>query len=85
MPSELPAGLLYLEVQRGSFLGPALPLLVAPEPALALEAAIMLAMTQPADRQGLTVDLGSNMRCQADHEQQPRYNMSDCTADREYA
>ena len=58
----MPAGLLYLEVQRGSFMGPALPVLVALTPALAAEAAHMLQMTPPSDRQGLVVDLGCAMR-----------------------
>lgn len=62
LPGDVPAGLLYLEVQRGSFMGPALPVLVALTPALAAEAAHMLQMTPPSDRQGLVVDLGCAMR-----------------------
>ncbi|DBA75150.1 hypothetical protein WJX77_004561 [Trebouxia sp. C0004] len=62
LPGEVPAGLLYLEVQRGPFMGPALPVLVAPTPALAAEAAHMLQMTQSSDRQGLIVDLGCAMQ-----------------------
>ncbi len=62
LPGEVPAGLLYLEVQRGSFMGPALPVLVAPTLALAAEAAHMLRMTRPSDRQGLIVDLGCAMQ-----------------------
>ncbi|KAL0045412.1 hypothetical protein WJX82_005883 [Trebouxia sp. C0006] len=62
LPGEVPAGLLYLEVQRGSFMGPALPVLVAPTPALAAEAAHMLQRTRPCDRQGLIVDLGCAMQ-----------------------
>lgn len=61
VPCNLTAGLLYLEVQRGSFMGPALPLLVAPTAALAAEAASMLQATLPSDQQGLTVDLGCAM------------------------
>lgn len=61
VPVNLSAGLLYLEVQRGSFLGPALPVLVAPTAALAAEAVCMLQATLPADQQGLTVDLGCAM------------------------
>ena len=62
LPGEVPAGLLYLEVQRGSFMGPALPVLVAPTPALAAEAAHMLQRIRPCDRQGLIVDLGCAMQ-----------------------
>lgn len=61
VPCNLAAGLLYLEVQRGSFIGPALPLLVGPTAALAAEAVSMLQATLPSDQQGLTVDLGCAM------------------------
>ncbi|KAL3133811.1 hypothetical protein ABBQ32_008285 [Trebouxia sp. C0010 RCD-2024] len=60
-PVNLTTGLLYLEVQRGSFMGPALPVLVAPTAALAAEAVCMLQATLPADQQGLTIDLGCAM------------------------
>ena len=73
VPVDLSAGLLYLEVQRGSFMGPALPVLVAPTAALAAEAACMLQATLPAHQQGLTVDLGCAMlRLSACHKL-PRY------------
>lgn len=58
LPSQLPAGTLALEVQRGSFMGPELPLLVAPTLTLAQDALSLLQKTVPADRQGLTIDLG---------------------------
>ena len=61
VPCNLTAGVLYLEVQRGSFMGPALPLLVGPTAALAAEAVTMLQATLPSDQQGLTVDLGCAM------------------------
>lgn len=61
LPCNLTAGILYLEVQRGSFMGPALPLLVAPTAALAAEAVSMLQATLPSHQQGLTVDLGCAM------------------------
>jgi len=73
VPGELPAGVLYLEVQRGSYMGPALPVLVAASAALAAEAVCMLQMTQPADRQGLIVDLGCAMLQAAVPQQQSRY------------
>ena len=58
LPSQLPAGTLALEVQRGSFMGPELPLLVAPTLTLAQDALSLLQKTVPADRQGLIIDLG---------------------------
>lgn len=58
LPSQLPAGICFLEVQRGSFMGPELPLLVAPTPALAQEALSLLQKTLPSDRPGLIIDLG---------------------------
>ena len=58
LPSQLPAGITSLEVQRGSFMGPELPLLVASTPALAQEAPSLLQKTLPTDRQGLIIDLG---------------------------
>lgn len=73
VPCNLSAGLLYLEVQRGSFLGPALPVLVAPTAALAAEAACMLQATLPADQQGLTVDLGCAMLRLSGCNKQSRY------------
>lgn len=62
VPGGLLVGLLYLEVQRGSFMGPALPVLIAPSAALAAEVVCMLHKTNPADRQGLIVDLGCAMQ-----------------------
>lgn len=62
VPGGLSVGLLYLEVQRGSFMGPALPVLIAPTAALAAEVVCMLHKTIPADRQGLIVDLGCAMQ-----------------------
>ena len=73
IPSELPAGLLYLEVQRGSFMGPPLPLLVASTSSLASEAAIMLQRTVPSDHQGLTMDLAWLLQHVMDCQMGPRY------------
>ena len=58
LPSQLPAGTLAFEVQRGSFIGPELLLLVAPSMALAQDALSLLQRTVSADRQGLIIDLG---------------------------
>ena len=74
VPGELPTGLLYLEVQKGSFMGPALPVLIAPTPALAAEATTMLLMTQSTDRHGLILDLGCVMQHAGVSCQQSRYN-----------
>ena len=73
VPCNLPVGLLYLEVHRGSFMGPALPLMVAPTASLAAEAVGMLHATLPSDQQGLTMDLGCAMLRLAGCSNLPRY------------
>ena len=58
LPHNLPAGLLFLEAQRGPFMGPELPILVAPTAAMAQESLHLLHSTLLQDRQGLITDLG---------------------------